>query len=289
MIAGRPCLKRLEDLPEPPDAVFIAIPAEPTIEAVELLAGTDAGGTVCFASGFRESRRRRDRAPGTAGRHRRFHADDGAELPRLRQLPGRRGPVARPAWRRARGTRRRPDHPERQHGDQSVHAATLAGTGLYGHTWQPGRDRHSRMHRGAGDRQARHRHRPAYRGPGRYRGFRARRRRRAGRRRSHGGAEDRPIDPGRGDRHVPHRLAGRPGRALRRLVRASGRGARPYHPGTSGGPETAVGRRAADGQSGLFDELFRRRGLADGGPGGRPCGGVPADGRRTIANGSPPP
>ena len=53
-IAGRPCLKRLEDLPEPPDAVFIAIPAEPTIEAVGMLAGTDAGGTVCFASGFRE-------------------------------------------------------------------------------------------------------------------------------------------------------------------------------------------------------------------------------------------
>lgn len=53
-IAGRPCLKRLEDLPEPPDAVFIAIPAEPTIEAVNMLAGTDAGGAVCFASGFRE-------------------------------------------------------------------------------------------------------------------------------------------------------------------------------------------------------------------------------------------
>jgi acyl-CoA synthetase (NDP forming) len=53
-IAGRPCLKRLEDLPEPPDAVFIAIPAEPTIEAVGILATTDAGGIVCFASGFRE-------------------------------------------------------------------------------------------------------------------------------------------------------------------------------------------------------------------------------------------
>ena len=53
-IAGRDCLRRLEDLPEPPDAVFIAIPAEPTIEAVEAIAGTGAGGIVCFASGFRE-------------------------------------------------------------------------------------------------------------------------------------------------------------------------------------------------------------------------------------------
>lgn len=53
-IAGRRCLKRLEDLPEIPDAVFIAIPAEPTIEAVKWLSGTGAGGTVCFASGFRE-------------------------------------------------------------------------------------------------------------------------------------------------------------------------------------------------------------------------------------------
>ncbi len=53
-IAGRDCLRRLEDLPEAPDAVFIAIPAEPTIEAVEVLAGTGAGGIVCFASGFRE-------------------------------------------------------------------------------------------------------------------------------------------------------------------------------------------------------------------------------------------
>ncbi len=53
-IAGRDCLRRLEDLPEAPDAVFIAIPAEPTIEAVEAIAGTGAGGIVCFASGFRE-------------------------------------------------------------------------------------------------------------------------------------------------------------------------------------------------------------------------------------------
>jgi acyl-CoA synthetase (NDP forming) len=53
-IAGRDCFARLEDLPDSPDVAFIAIPAEPTIEAVEILAGMGAGGTVCFASGFRE-------------------------------------------------------------------------------------------------------------------------------------------------------------------------------------------------------------------------------------------
>jgi acyl-CoA synthetase (NDP forming) len=53
-IAGRDCFQRLEDLPAAPDAAFVAIPAEPTIEAVELLAGMGAGGAVCFASGFRE-------------------------------------------------------------------------------------------------------------------------------------------------------------------------------------------------------------------------------------------
>ncbi len=53
-IAGRTCFKRLEDLPQAPDAAFIAIPAEPTIEAVALLATMGAGGGVCYASGFRE-------------------------------------------------------------------------------------------------------------------------------------------------------------------------------------------------------------------------------------------
>jgi acyl-CoA synthetase (NDP forming) len=53
-MAGRDCLRRLEDLPETPDAVFVAIPAEPSIEAVAFLAAAGAGGIVCFASGFRE-------------------------------------------------------------------------------------------------------------------------------------------------------------------------------------------------------------------------------------------
>lgn len=54
-IAGRDCFGRLEDLPDAPDAAFIAIPAEPTIEAVGMLAEMAAGGAVCYASGFSES------------------------------------------------------------------------------------------------------------------------------------------------------------------------------------------------------------------------------------------
>ena len=70
-IAGRDCFRRLEDLPGPPDAAFIAIPAEPTIEAVDLLAAMGAGGAVCYASGFREvgrdGVRRQDRLVAAAG------------------------------------------------------------------------------------------------------------------------------------------------------------------------------------------------------------------------------
>lgn len=53
-LEGRPCFSRLEDLPAPPDAAFIAIPAAPTVEAVAVLAGMGAGGAVCYASGFKE-------------------------------------------------------------------------------------------------------------------------------------------------------------------------------------------------------------------------------------------
>ncbi len=53
-IGGRACFARIEDLPAAPDAAFIAIPAEPSIEAVEVLAARGAGGAICYASGFEE-------------------------------------------------------------------------------------------------------------------------------------------------------------------------------------------------------------------------------------------
>jgi acetate---CoA ligase (ADP-forming) len=53
-IAGLPCFRDVDALPEPPDASFIAVPSEPTIEVVRALARRGAGGCVCYAAGFAE-------------------------------------------------------------------------------------------------------------------------------------------------------------------------------------------------------------------------------------------
>lgn len=53
-MAGIPCHRTIEDLPEGPDAAFICIPADPTIEAVAALRAKGAGGAACYASGFSE-------------------------------------------------------------------------------------------------------------------------------------------------------------------------------------------------------------------------------------------
>ena len=53
-VAGRKAFASLADLPGVPDASFIAIPREATIEAVATLATMGAGGAVCYASGFAE-------------------------------------------------------------------------------------------------------------------------------------------------------------------------------------------------------------------------------------------
>ncbi len=54
-MAGIPCLKSLRDLPVVPDAVFLGVSADATIEAVATLSKLGAGGVVCYASGFAES------------------------------------------------------------------------------------------------------------------------------------------------------------------------------------------------------------------------------------------
>ncbi|MDQ2089868.1 acetate--CoA ligase family protein [Marimonas arenosa] len=46
---------RLEDLPDAPDAAFIGINRDATVEAVGVLSRMGAGGAVCFASGFSEA------------------------------------------------------------------------------------------------------------------------------------------------------------------------------------------------------------------------------------------
>lgn len=53
-VAGRKAFTTLADLPGIPDASFIAVPREATIEAVATLARMGAGGAVCYASGFAE-------------------------------------------------------------------------------------------------------------------------------------------------------------------------------------------------------------------------------------------
>src|SRR6056297_4091706 len=54
-IAGVAAFARLEDLPAPPDAVFIGVNRNVTVQTVRLLREMGAGGAVCFASGFREA------------------------------------------------------------------------------------------------------------------------------------------------------------------------------------------------------------------------------------------
>jgi acyl-CoA synthetase (NDP forming) len=52
---GLPCFRTVEELPEAPDASFIGVNRNLTVEIVERLARRGAGGAVCFASGFKES------------------------------------------------------------------------------------------------------------------------------------------------------------------------------------------------------------------------------------------
>jgi len=53
-VEGIACVAAIADLPAPPDAAFIAIPAPATVDAVAELARLGAGGAVCYASGFSE-------------------------------------------------------------------------------------------------------------------------------------------------------------------------------------------------------------------------------------------
>ena len=53
-IGGLRCFARIEDLPEAPDAVLLALSPERSIEAVKSLAAIGTGGAVCMAAGFAE-------------------------------------------------------------------------------------------------------------------------------------------------------------------------------------------------------------------------------------------
>jgi acetyl-CoA synthetase len=51
---GLPCYPDVAALPAAPDASFIAVPRQGTVELVAALAARDAGGAICYASGFAE-------------------------------------------------------------------------------------------------------------------------------------------------------------------------------------------------------------------------------------------
>ena len=53
-LAGLECYPSLEELPGPPDAAFLAINRDRTVEAVRTLAAMGAGSAVCYASLFAE-------------------------------------------------------------------------------------------------------------------------------------------------------------------------------------------------------------------------------------------
>jgi acyl-CoA synthetase (NDP forming) len=61
-IHGIRCFRDVADLPATPDAAFVGVNREATVEIVRRLAEAGAGGAVCFASGFLESE-----AEGTGG------------------------------------------------------------------------------------------------------------------------------------------------------------------------------------------------------------------------------
>lgn len=52
---GHACFASVDDLPEAPDAVFLAVPAPAAIEVTRTLAERGAGGIVCYTAGFREA------------------------------------------------------------------------------------------------------------------------------------------------------------------------------------------------------------------------------------------
>jgi len=54
-VAGVPTYRSVADLPVVPDATFIAVNRDATIDIVRQLSKRGAGGAVCFASGFLEA------------------------------------------------------------------------------------------------------------------------------------------------------------------------------------------------------------------------------------------
>ncbi len=53
-LAGLPCYRSVAELPSAPDASFVAVPPDASVEIIANLSAAGAGGAVCYASGFAE-------------------------------------------------------------------------------------------------------------------------------------------------------------------------------------------------------------------------------------------
>ena len=53
-LGGAPCFASVDDLPEAPDAVFLAVPRTGVIDTLTALRKRGAGGVVCFTAGYGE-------------------------------------------------------------------------------------------------------------------------------------------------------------------------------------------------------------------------------------------
>ena len=53
-IGGHPCYASVDDLPEPPDACFVAVPIAASIDSLAKLNAMGAGGAVVYTAGFGE-------------------------------------------------------------------------------------------------------------------------------------------------------------------------------------------------------------------------------------------
>lgn len=54
-VAGMPCYASLDALPSAPDAAFVGVNRNTTLDVIRSLANRNAGGAICFASGFQEA------------------------------------------------------------------------------------------------------------------------------------------------------------------------------------------------------------------------------------------
>ena len=258
-VHGRKVYRSVDELPGSPDASYVGVNRNLTIDIIGGLAARDAGGAISYATGFAEA------------------GEEGSELTRqLLEASGDMalvGPncygllnyvtgcdaLARPAGRPPGGPRRGHHHDVVERGVQHHHAAARPAHRLHGLTGQPAQVRPQRRDqdlrapgRGHGDRalpgdDARPQGLPGG-GRGRPRAGQAHRR-----------GQDRALAGRAAGGRVAHRLAGRLRRAPERAVRAARRSARRLAGGAGRGAEAPARGGSARGRAHRRHEHVGRR------------------------------